>query len=248
MLARVTAFLVLIVILAACGGGSTTSQSPSTSAAPSAQGTPPVVTGDAIDSETVGAAVAALQAMESWTFDVSTITMGLETGVRTTITGTERNAPQKAVKASHVPVIGDPPFQYIRIEDDIWFDTGTGTFTQVEAAEAENLIDQYEPYYLTGLAQSAVDNDFQFEPVGTEVINTIEAMHYRLSEEDLEQITETTELSPDQWGGDVWIATDGGYLVQLAWGPQTPADALLTTGFIYTVTDVDCECPIEPPA
>ncbi len=91
VLARVTAFLVLIAILAACGGGSTTSPSPATSAAPSGQATPPVVTGDAIDAETVGAAVAALQAKDSWTFDVSTITMGLETGVRTTITGTERN-------------------------------------------------------------------------------------------------------------------------------------------------------------
>jgi hypothetical protein len=72
-------------------------------------------------------------------------------------------------------------------------------------------------------------------------------MHYRISEADLEDIVQLTELTPDQWGGDAWIATDGGYLVQLAWGPQRPADAQISTGFIYDVADVNCECPIEPP-
>ena len=173
--------------------------------------------------------------------------MGLETGVRTTITGTERNEPQKAVKASHVPVIGDPPFQYIRIEDDIWFDVGSGTFTQVEAAEAQDLIDQYEPYYLAGLAQSAVDNDFQFEPVGTEVINTIEAMHYRLAEEDLEQITETTEHDARPVGRR--------RLDRIRWrlpGRSSPGVRRRRGRSDHDrlhlhVTDVDCECPIEPP-
>lgn len=250
MFAKLTAIVGLMVIAVACGGGTpaaTTPGSGPTSAPTGGQPSQPVAPGDAIDTAAVSAAIDALQAQESWRFEVSTITMGLEGGVRNDISGVQRTTPERAVDAQHFLDDSGTPFRYVRIGDEIWYDAGTGSFTQVDASAAENLIDQYEPYYLEGLRDSATSQDWTFLPVGTEFINTIEATHYRIDEADIGDMLETLDLTADQWGADVWIATDGGYMVQLVWGPQRPADAGVSTGFFYEAADINCDCPIEPP-
>jgi hypothetical protein len=238
MLARLTGLTLILALVVACGGGSTTTAAPTT----------PPVGGDAIDMAGVNAAINALQTQASWQFEVRTITQGTTGGVEQTVTGTERTDPEMAVDATHRQPDGSD-FRYVRIGDDIWFDVGTGTFTQVDAADAENLIEQYEPYYLSGLADSLTSQDVQFELVGQETVSGIATNHYRLSQADRENIVETMNgITADQWGGDVWIATDGDYMVSLAWGPQSTDTAQVATGFNYGVTAVNCECPIEPPA
>lgn len=60
------------------------------------------------------------------------------------------------------------------------------------------------------------------------------------------RVAATMNLTTAQWAADVWIATAGGYLVRLAWGPQTLDTAQIPVGFNYVVTAVDCSCPVAP--
>ncbi len=241
MAARVTGLVLLIAIVVACGSSAATSAP--TTGAPTTE----PQTGDVIDTPAITAAVDALQTQDSWQFTVSYITPGPDGGLERTVTGTERPV-DNSIDAAHAQP-GGLSFRYVRIGDDIWFDAGTGSFTQVEADGSENLIDQYEPYYLNGLVESATSQDYEWELVGAETVSNIATNHYRLGQSDREDIVENLQgITADQWGGDVWIATDGGYLVGLDWGPQTTDTAQIPTGFSYLVTAVDCECPIEPPA
>lgn len=248
MLSRLLTFVFIGVVVVACGGGGYAT--PAGSQAPGATTVPnptpgAVVPGEPIDTAAVQAAVAALQEQDSWQFAVSWIGSGLDE--KMSASGTERTTPERAVDADFPQSGGGVPFSYIRIGDQIWYDVGTESFTEVDAANAKNLIDQYEPYYLDNLAQSATEQDFEFDPVGDETVSGVATSHYRLSEADLEDVIQLTELQPSQWAGDVWIAKDGGYLMRLAWGPQTVEDAQLSIGFDYLVTAVNCTCAIEPP-
>jgi hypothetical protein len=83
--------------------------------------------------------------------------------------------------------------------------------------------------------------------VAVETVNGVAAMHYGLSQYNREKLTELSGLDPDSWAGDVWIATDGGYLVKLRWGPQNVEDAQPILGFNYDTLETNCDCPINPP-
>ena len=252
MTMRSTTIIAFALVLVGCGGGqqpptSAASNLPGQSGAPATGSAPPVVAGEPIDTAQVQGAVDALKSQDSWQFEVTTTTLGLDGGVQTVISGTQTTTPENAIDASHPQPGGGDPFRYIRIGDSIWFDVGTGQFNEVQADEAENLIAQYEPYYLNALAESMTQQDFLFEPVGDETISGIATTHYLLSEEDRADVTRTLDIDLSKWAGDVWIAKDDGYAMRLAWGPQTIEDAQISLGFNYVVTAVNCECPIEPP-
>jgi hypothetical protein len=244
----VTALGAMLILVACSGGGSTPTGAGSpqqTGAAQSSVGGPPAP-GESIDSAAIAAAVDALESHDSWLFDASYLMTGFDEP--STITGTERRQPETAIDAVHKQPDGGE-FRYVRIGNQIWYDAGTGDFSMVDAADAENLIDQYEPYYLAGLADSAQQQGFEFNPVGAETVSGIATTHYQLDEFYRERAVQIYDnITADEWAGDAWIANDGGYLVRLTWGPQTPETAQLTIGFDYTVTAVDCDCPIEPPA
>jgi len=231
----------MMLVAVACGGGGSATPVPATTGGQITN--PPVVGGDTIDSSGIEAAVNALQSQESRQFSVDAISAGSEQ----TVTGTERGSPDTAVEASHSQPGGGAPFQYIRINDDIWYDVGTGQFTQVSADEAQNLIVQYEPYYLSGLADSVEVQGYEWDFVDNQTISGVPSAHYLLSEADRENITQSLDMEPGDFAGDVFIAKEGGYLMQLTWGPQTTENPVVTTGFDYLVTAVNCECPIEPP-
>ena len=72
-------------------------------------------------------------------------------------------------------------------------------------------------------------------------------MHYTRTDSGREKLAETLGLTPDKLAGDVWIATDGGYLVKFAWGPQNVADAQPIMGFNYDTLAVNCDCPVQAP-
>jgi hypothetical protein len=199
--------------------------------------------GEPIDADGITAAVDALESLDSWQFTVQITNVG----TTQSITGTERRSPEFAVDASHQLTESEEPFQYIRIGDDIWYDVGTGEFTQVQADQAQNLIDQYEPYYIGGLKDSVEVQGYEFDFVDNQTVNGIQSAHYLLSEADRENITESIDMEPGDFAGDVYIATDGGFLTRLTWGPQSVENAQITIGFDYQVTAVNCECPIAPP-
>lgn len=253
MFGRLFAIL-LMLVLVACGsspasspgGGTPAGPGSSTAATSGTQPTSPPPEGGDGEPGDLSAAVDALTAHDSWTFEVHYFVSALDTGIESSVIGTERRKPLVAVDASHSQPTGTA-FHYTRIGNDIWSDVGTGEPFHYDAAESENLIEQYEPFHLNGLVEAAERSNVEYEPVGEDEANGIPAFHYRLSEADRENIVQLTDLEPDQWAGDFWVARDGGHLVRLAWGPQSVDTAQPTIGFIYDVTAVDCTCPIEPP-
>lgn len=243
------------MLLAACGGASPTGGGGTETDTPDGDTAAPATPGasvgapsggDLLTPDDIAAAFAATEALGSWTFEANVYAP--TSGGDLVITGTERRQPERAVAAVHSTPNGD--FGYVRIGDDIWYDVATGEWTRVDAASAANLIRQYEPFHLAALVEMAVATRFyEYEFVAEEDANGVPSRHYRLSESDREKVTQPVGLTPDQWAGDVWVATDGGYLVRYRWGPQS-FEVLAATGgvgFSYDATSFGCECPIEPP-
>ena len=202
--------------------------------------------GDIMLGRDIAGALASLEAQGSWMFEVSVI--AASSGGDLSIVGTERRDPVPAVSAQHTTQ--GTEFQYVRIGDDIWYDVGIGQWTHIDADSARNLISQYEPYHAAGLVGiAATSMNDEFELLGQEEVNGVMARHYRLTEHERAAVTERLGLTPDQWLGDVWIATDGGYLVRFQFGPES-FEVMQQTGgigFRFDATDFGCSCPIEPP-
>jgi hypothetical protein len=260
MTVRSTAVVAMVLVLAACGGGALPTggqptQGPGGSSPPTGGATTPGATatpggtaaaGDAITAEDVRAALDALEALDSWRFTSKYWTGYAGTGSEQSVQGTERRQPEVATDAAHHSAISD--VHYTRIGDDIWVNLGTpDVFYHYDAATSANLISQYEPLYIETLVAQAAGITREYEPIGVETVNGVQAMHYGLSEADRQQLVERSGLDPDHWAADVWIATNGGYLVKLSWGPQNVEDAQPVLGFNYDTLEVNCDCPINPP-
>lgn len=250
--ARLIASSILLALMTACGGTGTpgVTQAPGATATPTSAGQPTPAgpgTGESIDSDGVAAALTALNALDSWTFEVKTWTKSLGETREQDVSGTERRKPEVAVDATHHSPSGD--FHYIRIGDDLWTNLGTDVFYHYDAADSANLISQYEPLYVNGLVETVAGfTRVEYEPVGPETVNGIAAVHYRASQSDREYLVQSYGgLTADQWAAEIWLAVDRGYLVRLAWGPQTPETAQATMGFLYDTKSTNCECPISPP-
>jgi len=243
------------LLIAACSGTTPGPSNPPAGGTPSSStngpaadtpGPEPPAGGDILLAGDIAGALAALESQGSWMFDVSVI--AASSGGDLSIVGTERRDPVQAVSATHTTQ--GTAFQYIRIGDDIWFDVGTGEWTRVDAGGARNLISQYEPFHAAGLVgYAAASKNDEYELVGQEDVNSVSTRHYRLTEHEREAVTERLGLTPDQWLGDVWIATDGGYLVRFQWGPES-FEVMQQTGgigFRFDATDFGCTCPVEAP-
>ena len=247
----VLAFAVMLT-LAACGGNAPQTQAPGSASSqvpqsPRSQVTQAAQAGDPIDTAGIQAAVDTLKTHDSWTFEATGYSSGTP-NFQQTITGTQRTKPQPAVSATHNSPNASN-FHYIRIGDDIWYDAGQGTYTEVTSADAKNLIAQYEPYYLDGVVKSAQVQGYEYEPVGSETVSGIATTHYRLADATIEQIVESMKgITAADWAADVYISDADGSLIRLAWGPQSVDKAQITMGFNYVVTSIDCSCPVDPPA
>jgi len=252
MTTRLLPALALAAFLAACGGATNpgSSQTPGSTSTPAGATSTPaatVVAGDSITADDVAAALRALQGLDSWKFGGKYWQGYGGAGTEQAVDGVQRSKPEAATDAvHHTADAGD--IHYVRIGDDIWVTLGgPDLFYHYDAADSDNLRSQYEPYYIDSLVADAAGSQLEYDPVGVETVNGAQAMHYTLSDYNREKLTELSGLDPDKWAGDVWIATDGGYLVKFAWGPQTVADAQPIMGFNYDTLAVNCDCPVEAP-
>jgi hypothetical protein len=249
-----TSIALVALVLAACGGGATPTQPPAGSSTPGASSPsggatsspmPTAAAGESITADDVAAALRALQALDSWKFAGKYWQGHAGAGTEQSVAGVQRQKPEVAVDAVHHSADSDN--RYIRIGDDIWVTLGDTKFYHYDAADSANLISQYEPAYVADLVADAAGSQLEYDPVGVETVNGAQAMHYTLSGYNREKLTELSGLDPDKWAGDVWIATNGGYLVKFAWGPQNTTDAQPVMGFNYDTLEVNCDCPVEAP-
>ena len=235
-----------VILVAACGGGSTASQAPSQVAQSSHASSSGGQAGQPVDITGIQAAVAATKAHDSWQFTTVTYESGTP-NYSNNVVGTQRSTPQPAVKTT-ISRTGMPDKIYIQIGNDVWYDDATGSFVQTTASD-NAVIQAFQPYYLDGLAQSAEDSGYEFQPVGPDTVSGVPTMHYRLDDATIQSIVSNMKgMTTADWAADVWIATTDGSFMRLAWGPQSTDKAQLQPGFNYVITSLDCVCPVDPPA
>jgi hypothetical protein len=243
--------VVVMLVLAACGGSSPT-PSPASSPTPAGATATLAATpapGEAIDSADVRNAMAALNRLDSYQFNGAYFTGYSGVGTQVSLSGTERSEPTLAIDSTAHTGTGNTG-QYIRIGNDIWVNSGDpDAYYHYDATDPANgaLIAQYEPYALAAQIAQASGLQNTYQPVGVETEHNIESMHYGLSQADRDRLIQASGLDPQIWAGDVWLATNGGYLVALRWGPQMAGETQPNQGYIWDTTATNCECPVNPP-
>ncbi|HEY7024313.1 MAG TPA: hypothetical protein VH371_05050 [Candidatus Limnocylindrales bacterium] len=222
-----------VLLLAACGGTEPTT--PPTAPPPTAaQSTNPAL-----------AAVNALKMHGSWQFTVTTYESG-SPNFSNTITGTETTA-RPSGEGFTVTRPGKPTMKYVRLGTDVWYDSGTGSFTQTKSDDSYVNAD-FQTYYMDSMVAAAEAQGLEFDQVGAESVGGVAATHYRLADAYVQAIVANMPgVTAADWAADIWTSDADGSLLQLQWGPQSLDKVQAQTGFDYVVTAVDCDCPVKPP-
>ena len=230
---KLVSVLGIALLLTACGGNEAT---------PIPTSSPPA---SAAAANTVADALAALKSQhESWQFTTTTYEAGPPSFSRT-LKGTQSPKPPSAVGFT-VTQPGKPTLKYVRLGTDVWYDNGTGSFSETKADDSYMNLD-FQQFYLDTMLLGPETRGYQFDEVGEEAVGGIAATHYRLADVYVESIVGATGVPPADWAADVWVGDADGSLLRVTWGPQSVDDAQAQTGFDYTVTSVDCDCPVKPP-
>ena len=193
------------------------------------------------------AAVTALTTQhDAWQFTATTYESGSPNRSRT-IAGTQSDRSPTALSLT-VTQLGKPDMRYVRLGTDIWYDSGTGSYTKSKASDNYVNLD-FQTYFFESIVGAAEVQGYEYQSVGADTVNGVAATHYRLADHDLQGIVANMPgVTPADWGADIWVGNVDGSLLRLTWGPQAMDKAQPQTGYDYTVTAVDCDCAIRPPA
>lgn len=227
-------FLILAIgtslIVAACGG----SASAAPTLAPGETATPaPTASSDATAGPgssasspdgalAFGAATSALDALDSYEFSVeiasTTTTAGVETQSRTVMTGVVVNRPDKAssLQMDEYDESGtvSSTTGIVIIGDASWTRNGASDpWVAIPSAQANLFIQSFasfRPEQIFGLYFAGLGNDFT--SAGSETKNGVPSTHYK-GGETIGTILSAIAGFQGNWNSDVWLATDGGFLV-----------------------------------
>jgi hypothetical protein len=252
---RWTAAVTAMLVVSACGGGSTPTASPAGTAAgasPPPAGTP--VPGQAISGPQIQNAFTALGTLDSYTYTGSYFTGYTGVGAPVALVGTERQKPQYEIDTKTTTTnqtdTTQVKAQYIRIGNDIWVNSGNpDAFYHYDATNPANgaILAQYEPFGLALQIAKSAGAQLQYAPMGTETVNGVESTHYGLSQADRDNLIAASGLDPQSWAGDIWLATNGGWIVKGLFGPVMQGETDPTSGFIWDTTSINCTCPVTAP-
>lgn len=204
-----------------------------------------------------GAATSSLDALDSYEFGVeiasTTTTAGVETKSRTVMTGVVVNRPDKAssLQMNEYDESGtvSSTTGIIIIGDASWVRSDTsGPWESIPLAQASLFAQSFaafRPEKLFGVYFATLGNDFT--NAGTETKNGVPSTHYK-GGEGIGSVFAAIAQFQGTWTSDVWLATDGDYLVHSeAAGQGTSAGD--TGSFLMTVdiTKPNAAEPIEAP-
>ena len=144
---------------------------------------------------------------------------------------------------------GKPDMRYVRLGTDIWFDSGTGSYAKSKASDNYVNLD-FQNYFLDSIVGAAETQGFEYQPsrrghASTESRRRTIAWRTTISRASWRTCP---VITPADFGADIWVSDADGSLLRLTWGPQATDKAQPQTGYDYTVTAVDCDCAIRPPA
>lgn len=209
--------------------------------------------------EAFGAATTALDALDSYAFLVditsSSTTGSTTTTSRTQMSGVVVNSPEKAnslvqadldeagniTSGTEIVIIGDQAWLRSLPGDEPW--------TAIPAAQADAFIQSmagFRPEQMFSMYFAGIGGNFAV--VGTETKNGVETTRYK-GDEAIGAMLGAIAGFQGSWSSEVWIASDGGFLVrseasaQAAAGPDAGGYSI-----IVDITEPNSAGPIEPPA
>lgn len=217
-LAAVLRALAVITLVAACSSAAGTASPGATAGStPPATGATSQAPGASID---VSGAAAGLSNLSSYKVSAEAAGANVEVIVV--------KGPPRARQI--VEVGGSTSIRIVQIGDDVWFDSGSGTFVKnvLPASSVDEMIKGFDPGVIMATLVARAPEINTIAPVGVESKNGVQAQHIHADS--------STPLppgaSPIPAGAvfDLWVAVDGGYLV-----------ALEATGMSSTASDIKLE-------
>lgn len=212
------------LLVAACGGSASAAPTlaPGATATPDAAATPGSSGGVPDGGLAFGGATSALDALDSYEYNVeiatSKTTAGVETKSRNVMSGVVVNRPDKASillmneygaddtleSSTGMLIIGE--LAWVRDhETDPW-----DSIPLAQASQFAQIFAAFRPEQMFGLYFAGLGNEFT--NAGTESKNGVPSTHFR-GGEGIATIFGAIAGFQGTWTSDVWLATDGGYLV-----------------------------------
>ncbi len=238
----VLAIIAVTAVLAACGT-SNASTAPGGSGA-AAQGTPGAATTPAPGATIgdVGGAASSLSHLSSYKITMSG--SGTTSAFNVEFVKINGATPATSFTETSGSVV---VFRVIEIGPDNWVDSGTGTFAKnsMPSATIDGMMGAFDPGTIFGNASKSDDLN-ALENKGVESKNGVQAIH--LHGDQNTQVPAGASPIPAGATIDLWVATDGGYLVALeVVGMASPGGGL--SNFTIEVSNInDASLTITPPS
>jgi hypothetical protein len=258
-----------VLALAACGssgspapGGQSaapgvTSGPGATSGAPSV-GPEQTAGGGATGEGAFGAASTALDALDSYTFNVevesTSVTGSTSSASHTIFAGVVVNKPDKASSLDMQDLDADGTVTsrttIVVIGSQAWTsDNGPdGPWTEIPASFADTFIQSmaaFRPEQLFGLYFAGYGSNFG--AVGTETRNGVATTHYQ-GDESVGALLGAIAGVQGSWTSDVWIANDGGFVVHSEAGAEGASGGEGGSfRIVVDITNPNASGPISPP-
>lgn len=254
------------LVVAACGGSSSAAPTlapgqtatPEPRATPGATATPGSSVGTPDGGLAFGGATTALDALDSYEYSVeiatSKMTAGVETKSRNVMSGVVVNRPDKASRlvmdeygsddtlksSTGVLIIGE--LSWVRNNaTDPW-----EAIPLAQASQFAQIFASFRPEQIFGLYFAGLGNDFT--NAGTESKNGVPSTHFK-GGEGIATILGAIAGFQGNWTSDVWLATDGGYLVHSeASGEGVNGADTGTFRMIVDISKPNAAGPIETPS
>lgn len=220
--------VLLAAMVAGCGSGAADSTTPSPTAsstvsdpasASGAESTAPGASADA-GATALNAAAERLADVTSYRFSVrfSGQSAGATDSQAVTMEGTVVTEPERALEFSVRDEAGggSSSLRYVVIGDEAWMDLGDGGVVPFAVDDADTLFEAYSPQSLFG--QSYVGYVDGMKAVGSEEKNGVGTTHYAADESTLGAVAAVYGGAAASWNMDVWVASNGGYLVSAVMG------------------------------
>lgn len=197
---RIPAVLSLVAslaLVAACGSGAATTPTATPAGAS-------IAPGASVD---VGDATSGLSKLSAYKV---TLHVAGSSAANVEVVVVNGTVPAKSVRTT----TGSTTIRVLEIGDDVWVDAGNGTYLKnvMTKAQADAMIGAFDPGVFMASLTKAGDLGV-LRNVGSETKNGVNATH--LHADDTTTLPAGSSPIPAGATADLWIASDGGYLVAL---------------------------------
>jgi hypothetical protein len=145
---------------------------------------------------------------------------------------------------------GSADMSYVVIGDRLWMSVG-GQAMELPAGSAEEMMKSFDALAPDKVfSTSFVGYASGLQQVGIETKNGVRAVHYRFDQQALQGLAQLHgATSASDWSADIWIATDGNYLVSAVQKGKVTS-AAVASDYLVSIDITNINDPankVEPP-